>query len=58
MHLELDSLIIEIERRDCNGSLSLASEKLKKVSVEIEAAKHKKNFKKVDTTYLIFIFMF
>lgn len=53
MHLELDSLIIEIERRDCNRSLSLASEKLKKVSAEIEAAKLKKNFKKVEIKYQI-----
>jgi hypothetical protein len=47
IHLELDGLVTEIDRRDCGGSLESAAERLKKVTAEIETARIKKNFKKV-----------
>jgi myosin heavy subunit len=44
---ELDSLVNEIAHRDCHGSLETASDRLKKVQTDIDAAKTRKNFRKM-----------
>jgi myosin heavy subunit len=43
----LDSLVNEIAHRDCHGSLETASDRLKKVQMDIDAAKTRKNFLKM-----------
>ena len=52
MHIDLDEISNEIVHRDCKGSVETAKEKLKTVTTQIEAARMKKNFKKV--THLLF----
>jgi hypothetical protein len=43
----LDSVIAQLDHRDCNGSLDVALKKLAKVKADIEESRLKKNFKRV-----------
>ena len=46
-------MVVEIERRDCGGSLESAAEKLKKVTAETESCRIKKNFKRVSVFHIL-----
>ena len=54
MHIDLDEISSEITQRDCKGSIEIANEKLKTVTTQIEAARIKKNFKRVIHSLFLF----
>lgn len=43
----MDSVIAQLDHRDCNGSLDLALKKLAKIKADIEESRVKKNFRRV-----------